>query len=169
MRPSSLVLCLLVSSLAGLTPLARAEDKPAPFSIDYGHAGLTAITVKDGKLHYLWHTRRQWDDDKKGLPDRQSLDSYDRHQIDVWLTDKELGQFRAWVARHKVFEFDKDYPSASGGKSYGAVFESGLTVVQGDKKHGIGWVGDSKTPEALGVAVKELIELAAEIEKSRRQ
>jgi hypothetical protein len=169
MRPASLALCLVAGSLAGFTLLVRAEDKPAPFLIDYTHAGLTDITVKDGKLHYVWHTQRLWDDDKAGKPDQQSLANYDRHQVNVWLTDKELGQFRNWVARHKVSEFDKDYPSASGGKSYGAAFQSGLTVVQGDNKHGIAWVGDSKTPEALGVAVKELLELAGEIEKSRRK
>jgi hypothetical protein len=36
-----------------------------------------------------------------------------------------------------------------------------------DKKHGIGWAGDSNIPKALGVAVGELIKLADGIQKSR--
>jgi hypothetical protein len=167
MRPSSLIPCLFSWALVGFIPVAGAAEKPAPLSLSYAHAGLTEITVKDGKLHYVWHTERQWDDGKPGKPDSSSFASYDRHQVDVWLTDKELERFRTWVARHKPFEFDKDYPSASDGKSRGAAFQSGLTIVQGDRKHAVGWAGDSKTPKALGVAVGELIELADQIQRSR--
>jgi hypothetical protein len=167
MRLASLIPCLFAWGLAGFTPAARSAEKPALFSLSYVHAGLTEITVKDGQLRYVWHTERQWDDGKAGKPPLSGLANYDRHQVDVWLTDKELERFRAWVARHKPFEFDKDYPSPPGSTSRGGAFQSGLTVVQGDKKHGIGWAGDSKIPEALGVAVGELIELADEIQKSR--
>jgi hypothetical protein len=164
MRSSFLVLCLVVCNLAGVIPVARAEDKPAPLSVSYTHARLTDITVKDGKLHYVWHTERQWDDAK---PPRSNFENYDRHQVDIWLTDKELDRVQTWAARHKLFEFDKDYPSPPGSNSRGGAYQSGLTIVLGDKKHGIGWAGDSKTPEALGVAVSEFIQLADEIQKNR--
>src|SRR5262245_45716996 len=111
---------LLACGLAGAIPVSRSEEKPAPFSLSYAYAGLTEITVKDGKLRYVWHTRRQREGG--GTPDRSSLEEYDRHQIDVWLTDRELERFRDWVGRHKVFDLDKDYPSASGGNSRGAAY-----------------------------------------------
>jgi hypothetical protein len=128
---------------------------------------LTEITVKDGKLRYVWHTLRQRDG--AATPVLGSLEEYDRHQIDVWLTDKELGRFRSWVARHKVFGFDKDYPSSSGGRSRGAAYQSGLTVILGDKKQTVSWVGDSKAPRELGTAINALTSLADEVEKSRRK
>ena len=68
MSSASLILYLFTWALAGLIPAARAE-KPGPFSVSYTHAGLTEITVKDGKLHYIWHTDRKWDDGK-AAPDR---------------------------------------------------------------------------------------------------
>jgi hypothetical protein len=158
---------LLALGLAGFPHQAVAEETPAPFSLSYTHAGLTAITVKDGKLRYVWHTLRQRDGK---VPLRQSnLDEYDRHQVDVWLTDKELQRFRDWVAGHKVFGFDKEYPSSSDRRSRGAAFQSGLTVCQGDKKKTVSWVGDSKTPKELDTAIHKLSSLAAEIEKSRRK
>ena len=153
--------------LAGPLPRAGAQEKPAPLSLSYAHAGLTAITVEAGKLRYVWHTLRQRDGDVAAR--RGNLDEYDRHQIDVWLKDKEVGKFRDWVARHKVFGFDKDYPSSSGGRSRGAAFQSGLTVMEGDKKQTVSWVGDSKTPKELDTAINELTSLADEIERSRRQ
>jgi hypothetical protein len=167
MRRTLLVPCLLAWGLAGTAPLTGAEGKPAPFSLAYAHAGLTEITVKDGKLRYVWHTLRRRDGEV--TPRRGNLDEYDRHQIDAWLTDKEAKRFRDWVARHKVFGFDKDYPSSSGGRARGAAFQSGLTIIQEDKKHTVSWVGDSKTPRELDTAINELTALASEIEKSRRK
>jgi hypothetical protein len=94
--PSASILpCLFAWAVVGFFPAARAAEKPAPFSLSYVHAGLSEITVKDGKLHYIWHTERQSGDGKAAL-DRSGLENYDRHQVDVWLTDKELEQFRAW-------------------------------------------------------------------------
>ena len=148
-------------------PRAGAEEKPAPISLSYAYAGLTEITVTDGKLHYVWHTPRRHDDEARPL--QSSPTEYDRHQIDVRLTDKELGKFRDWVTRHKVFEFAKDYPSASGGRSRGAAYRSCLSVVQGDKKQAVTWVGDSKTPKVLDTAISELTSLADAIENSRRK
>jgi hypothetical protein len=167
MRLTLLLPCLLAGGLAGSLPRASAAEKPAPVSLSYARAGLTEITVTCGKLRYVWHTRRWQDDEEK--TNRGSLTEYDRHQIDVRLTDKEVGKFRDWVARHKVFGFDKDYPSSSGGRSRGAAFQSGLTVTQGDKKHTVSWVGDSKTPRELDAAINELTALADEIENSRRK
>lgn len=167
MRRISLVPCLFVWGLAETTPLSGAEGKPAPFSLSYAHAGLIEITVKDDKLRYVWHTLRRRDDER--APRRGTLDEYDRHQIDVWLTSKEAKRFRDWVVRHKLFGFDKDYPSSSGGRSRGAAFQSGLTIIQGNKKQTVSWVGDSKTPKELDTAINELTALASEIEKSRRK
>jgi hypothetical protein len=146
-------------------PIGRAEEKTA-FSISYSHAGLTELTVQKGKLRYVWHTLGKKD---KPSPDTQSLESYDRHQVDIRLTDKEIAQFQDWIDEHKLFDLKDSYPSASDGKSYGAAFETGLTISKGDRKHGISWVGDSKTPKELDEAVNELIRIAEDIEKSRRK
>jgi hypothetical protein len=165
MRTLSFLLCGLACLSGAFDSSARAEGKLAPFSIRYAHARLTEIVVKDGKLRYVWHTPRRQDDSK--VPVQASLASYDLHQVDIWLTGKEAGRFRNWIDRHKVFSFDRDYPSVSGGKSRGAAFGSGLSVALGGKNHGVSWVGDSKTPKELGAAIKELIALADEIQKSR--
>src|SRR5262249_50880292 len=161
--------CLAVGIVLadGASTLARAgaEEKPAPFSLSYASAGLTEITVTDGKLRYVWHTPRR---QEEAGPLPRSPTEYDRHQIDVRLTDKELGQFRDWVARHKVFGLAKDYPSSSG-RSRGAAYRSGLSVVQGDKKQAATWVGDSKIPKELGTAIHELTSLADKFENSRRK
>jgi len=163
MKPASLTLCLFT----GFTPVALAQEKPAAFSVSYTHAGLVEIIIKDGKLHYVWHTERRRDD---GKPlDQSNVESYDRHQVDIWLTDKELVRVRQWATQHKLFEFDKDYPSPPGSTSRGGAFQSGLSIVQGDKKHAISWAGDSNTPKALGVAVAELIVLTDEIQRSRNK
>jgi len=164
------ILALLVVLAWGLLApgsWARAAEKPSPFSIDYAYAGLTEVAVKDGKLRYVWHSERKWDDDKAGKGDRSNFENYDRHQVDVWLTDKEAGRFRDWIARHKVFEFDKTYPSPPGSNSRGGAFQSGLTVVLGNKKHGVSWAGDSKEPKGLAVAINELVSLCDEVQKSR--
>jgi hypothetical protein len=145
--------------------LACAEEKAA-FAISYSHARLDELTVEKGTLHYVWHTLRKKD---TPLPDKQSLDSYDRHQVDIRLTEKESAQFQDWIDEHKLFDLKESYPSASDGKSYGAAFESGLTISKGDHKRGIHWVGDSKTPKELDEAVSELIRIADAIEKSRRK
>jgi hypothetical protein len=157
------LVCFL--TLCAGAPERRAEDKAA-FSISYAHAGLDELTVQDGKLHYVWHTLRKKD---KPSPDAQSFDSYDRYQVDIRLTEKEIGQFQDWIGKHKVFDFKKEYPSVSDGKSYGSAFGSGLTIVKGERKHGIGWVGDSKIPKQLAEAVNELVRFADDTEKSRRK
>ena len=162
----SLAVGIVLTGGASTLPCAGAEGKPASFSLSYVYAGLTELTITDGKLRYVWHTPRRQDDEVGPL---QSCPEYDRHQIDVRLTDKELGKFRDWVARHKVFGFAGDYPSSSGGRSRAAVYRSGLSVVQGDKKQGVTWVGDSKTPKELHTAVSELTSLADAIENSRRK
>ena len=158
---------IVLAGGAWTLPRAGAEEKPAPFSLSYASAGLTEITVTDGKLRYVWHTPRRQDDEAGPL--QSCPTEYDRHQIDVRLTDKELEKLRDWGARHKVFEFAKDYPSSSGGRSRGAAYQSGLSVVQGDKKQAVTWVGDSKIPKELGTAMHELISLADKIENSRRK
>src|SRR5262249_55943495 len=149
------------------SPVTRAGEKPTPLSLSYIHAGLTEITLKNSKLHYVWHTARHQDDGK--LAQRGGLDNYDRHQIDVWLTDKEMERFRDWVARPKVFDLGKDYPSASGGRARGASYQSALSVVRGEKKHHVSWVGDSKVPKKLAGAIGELCALADTVQKSRNK
>ena len=167
MKPTSLTLCLLAWGLTGPAPIALAEEKPGAISVSYTHAGLDDIAIKDGKLRYVWHTERRRDNGKPG--DRSNAEGYDRHQVDIWLTDKELVRARQWAARHKLFEFDRDYPSPPGSTSRGGAFQSSLSIVQGGKKHTIGWAGDSNTPESLGLAVADLIALVDEIQKSRNR
>ena len=165
MKTVSYMACILAFGVP--VPYSIAEDnEKVAFSISYSHAGLSELTIQKGKLHYVWHTLRKKD---KPLPDTQSLENYDRHQVDIRLTDKEMAQFQDWIDEHKLFDLKESYPSASDGKSYGAAFETGLTISKGDRKHGITWVGDSKTPKELNEAVNELIRLAEEIEKSRRK
>src|SRR5262245_39455679 len=115
----SLAAGIVLAGAASTLPRADAEEKPASFSLSYVYAGLTQITVMDGKLRYVWHTPRRHDE---AGPVQSSPTEYDRHQIDVRLTDQELGKFRDWVAGHKVFGFGKDYPSSSGGRSRGAAY-----------------------------------------------
>jgi hypothetical protein len=158
---------IVLTGEASTLPGAGAEEKPAPFSLSYACAGLTEITVTEGKLRYVWHTPRRQDNGAGPL--QSCATEYDRHQINVRLTDKELGAFRDWVARHKVFEFAKDYPSSSSGRSRGAAYQSGLSVVQRDKKQAVAWVGDSKIPMELVTAINELTSLADKIENSRRK
>jgi hypothetical protein len=162
----------LVVRAAGQVPAPQGgKPQAAPkdaFAISYGHAGLTSLTVEKGKLHYSWATHRKPRSGKPG-PELQSMESYDLHKATIWLTEAEEKKFREWVTRHKVFDFKGEYKSASGGRSYGAAFQSGLTVTAGGRKHGIAWVGDSKTPETLNAAVGELLSLAAAVEKDRRQ
>jgi hypothetical protein len=58
MKTYLLISCFLVchASAAMATPLR--EKKVPSFSLSYDGAGLTRITLKDGKLHYVWHTLR---------------------------------------------------------------------------------------------------------------
>jgi HEAT repeat protein len=154
-------------ALMKIRQAARAEEDAPAFSLSYNSAGLAEVSVKGGKLRYIWHTLRHWDEgEAKNLG---SLENYDRHEIDVWLTDIELGRFRDWIGRHKVFEFDQDYPSSlpPGLISRASAYESRLTVARGDKKHRVSWVGDSKIPKGLATAKNELLALAGEIQKSR--
>jgi hypothetical protein len=165
MKSSSLAACVLACGLAVFA--ISAEAKPTSFAISYTYAGLTELTVKDSKLHYVWHTARRLNENNPLALD--SLEGYDRHQIDVWLTDKEAKTFQDWVARHKPFDFAKDYPSASDGTERGASYRAALSISQGDKKQDTVWVGDSKTPKELQTAVGELTALAQKIQKSRNQ
>src|SRR5262249_23549716 len=80
MRPFSLLSCFLAWGCITFPSLARSEEKPTPCSLRYTHAGLTEITIKDGKLRYVWHTVRHQDGDLSPQPG--TFDAYDRHQID---------------------------------------------------------------------------------------
>jgi hypothetical protein len=164
MRISLFAPLLVIGGWAAFAVPGHPQEKGPPFSISYAYAGLTSIEVKGGKLHYVWHTPRQ---DTPLTP--QSLEAYDRHKVEVWLTGKEQARFREWITRNKVFDFKKEYPHRPGPGTYGSAFQAGLTVVVGDKKHGAGWDGDSQTPETLGTAINELEALAKEVEKSRRK
>jgi hypothetical protein len=51
---------------------------------------LTEVAVKDGKLRYVWHTERKWDDDKTGKGDRSNFENYDRIDhagLENWLPE----------------------------------------------------------------------------------
>jgi hypothetical protein len=162
----SLVSGIILAVAASSPACASAEERPAPLSLSYTYAGLTEITVADGKLHYVWHTLRWHDETGPGPLSLQSLEGYDRHQIDVWLTDNELAKFSAWVARHKVFEFARHFPPTAGESSHRA-YRSSLNVVQGDEKQSLAW--EQKTPKEVDTAISELISIAEGIESSRRK
>jgi hypothetical protein len=152
--------------LAARSELVAADEKVARFELSYDGAGLTKVSIKDGKLHYLWHTRR-----KDGITrDLGALISYDRHEVDIWLSEAELTQFEDWASRHKIFGFDSNYPSAStpGTVNRGDGFEHVLKIIQADKKHSVIWTGASTLPPTLQTAAADLMSLAKKIKDSRQ-
>jgi hypothetical protein len=163
MNKPSLVCCLAALGFLISGAPGSAAEKAEVFSIHYSHAGLREITIKDGRLKYSWVTGRI------GGPvfPLGTLDDFDQHQMNVWLTDKEMGQFREWMVRHKVFDFKSGYPKRPGRETYGSAFHSVLTVEQKDKKQGISWTGHSQTPESLQAAVGDLIKTADEVRGDR--
>jgi hypothetical protein len=149
---------------------AQAEsstNSAAALTIAYRHAGLDRIEVKDGRMFLTWHTLRRWDDGELA-PERQDMSSYDRHQVEVWLTAGELAGFRRWAGATPWAQFRPPFATRAGAPSYGAAFESDLTVVAGTNAHSLAWNGDSHLPAALAAAVTELQAMARRVEKCRR-
>jgi hypothetical protein len=168
-----LTACLLCSAVFGCllaSPrFAPAQAPKAPaFAVSYHDSGLVKIDVESKfngvRLRYLWHLNRS---DSPVAASLGGLDAYDRFEIEVWLSKAELDEFRAWARRHKVFDFKASYPSASKGRDKAAVYQTTLSVSLGDRKSTIAWVGDSKTPEGLGEAVRALLKVADKVKKSR--
>jgi hypothetical protein len=160
MKTYLLISCFLVchASPGMATPLR--EKKSPPFSLSYDGAGLTQITLKDGKLHFVWHTLRPWTDGQKARL-RQSVGTYVRHKIVARLTEEEKDQFRAWISRHKTFDFPRTFPERiKGSKTKGSGSVCSLTLSQGKKSHRIEWNGDLLTPKSLITAVDDLVRLA---------
>jgi hypothetical protein len=149
-------------------PHAHSQGGSESFSIRYNHAGLYKIEVKDGQLHHVWHSLRHF---REGEPMvmRQDLNSYDRYEAHIWLSQQEMKRFQGWIAKHKVFRFKPFYESASENRSYGAAFKTSLTVIQEAKTHSIEWTGDSKIPVRLEKAVDQLIKLCEEVQKTRKE
>jgi len=146
--------------------LAAASDALAlAVAIDYDHAGLTQIRIEGGRLHYVWHTERKFGRGELA-PSRQDMSHYDRHEVVIWLTGDEAASVVKWMETHKVFDLPAKYP-AKAEKSYGAAFQTTLSMTLEDRKHSTGWNGDSVLTGELRAAEKELIQLCEGIRKDR--
>jgi hypothetical protein len=154
------IFCLLTAS-----PQADAQKAVESFFIRYNHAGLRAIEVKDGQLHHVWHSLRQFGDGEPMVM-RQDLSSYDRYEAHIWLTQQELKRFYDWITEYKIFRFEPTYASVSEGRSYAAAFKTSLAVIQGNKSYTISWVGDSQIPDRLQKTVNYLIGICEEVQRT---
>jgi hypothetical protein len=148
-------------------PHVHSQQANESFSIQYNHAGLRKIAIKDGQLHHVWHSLRQFGEGEPVVM-RQNLSSYDRYEAHIWLTHQELKRFQDWIAEHKVFQFKPVYKPPTELRTYGVAFKTSISVTQGDKSHSIEWTGDSKIPDRLEKAVDQLVKLCEEVQTSRK-
>lgn len=162
------ILILVIISLLTAVPFIHSQEESKPFSIQYNHAGLRKIEVKDGQLHYVWHSLRHFGEGEPMVM-RQDLSSYDRYEAHIWLTQQELKRFQDWIAEHKVFQFKSVYKPPTELRTYGVAFKTFISVTQADKTHSIEWTGDSNIPDRLKKAVDQLIMLCEEVQKTRKE
>jgi hypothetical protein len=139
--------------------------------IEYEHAGLTRLALHpagpgvDAKLSLTWHTARK----SEGIvADRQDMSSFDRHELDAWLTPSELSTFRQWAETNRIGRFQSPFPTKPGPASYGSAFETSLTVDIDGSRRTLRWNGDSIVPRELESAVSELMRLGEEVKKGRK-
>jgi hypothetical protein len=168
MQRAVCILVFLISCFLISLPSVHSQKGVASFSIQYNHAGLRMIEVKDGQLHYVWHSLRQFGEGEPMVM-RQDLSSYDRYEAHLWLTQQELKRFQDWIAEHKVFRFKPVYKPPTELRTYGVAFKTSISVTQGDKTHSIEWTGDSKIPDRLEKAVDQLVKLCEEVQTSRKE
>lgn len=146
------------------------EKKPSAtessLEIHFEHAGLEQIDIDDKEACHVWHTTRLFSlSEPTALP--QSMASYDRHELRVWLTAEEETLVAEWMKKHKPFEFPSSYPNRPGPSTYGQSFESSLTIREGDRIHHIAWHGDSGVPQALVAAIEELRGFCMQLQEKR--
>jgi hypothetical protein len=162
------MLCLALLLILVSNSLAQSTNTVA---IDYEHAGLTRLVLHpagpgvDGKLSLTWHTMRKSDG---AVTTRQDMSSYDRHELDAWLTSSELSAFRQWAETNRFGRFQSPFPTKPGPATYGSAFETSLTVDANGSRRTLKWSGDSILPRELESAVSELVRLGDEVKKERK-
>jgi hypothetical protein len=166
--PAMKTLCLGFLLVLASNSLAQTTNTVA---IEYEYAGLSRLVLHpagpgvDGKLSLTWHTLRK---SEGAIQVRQDMSSYDRHELDAWLTPPELSTFRQWAETNRFSRFETSFPRKSGSASYASAFETSLTVVINGTRRTLKWNGDSIVPEELKSAVSELIRLGDEVKKERK-
>ncbi|OGP89904.1 MAG: hypothetical protein A2031_06710 [Deltaproteobacteria bacterium RBG_19FT_COMBO_43_11] len=168
MKKVSVILILVASFFLAVFLNADAQVAKESFSIHYNHAGLRTIEVKEGQLHYVWHSSRIFGEGEPQVM-RQDMKTYDRYEAHIWLTQQDLVVFQNWIAEYNVFKINTAYPSASGNKSFAAAFTTSLSVAQEGKAHSVSWAGDSVIPVGLKKAVEKLTRICEETLKTRRK
>jgi len=161
---TKIILLALVSATFGFS---APSVQGAALAVNYDHAGLTQIRIERGQLHYIWHTQRHFGTNELA-PSRQDMTNYDRHEVHIWLTGDEIVSISKWMEGNKVFDLPSTYPSKAE-QTYGSAFQTTLSLTLEDRKHNIGWTGDSTITEALRGAEKALIELCEGIRKDREK
>ena len=142
-----------------LTVPASAID----LGVSYDHAGLTQINVQTGHLRFVWHTLRKYD---KPTPALQDMSSYDRHEVDIWLTDSEIDAISQWMKNSKVFDLPAMFPSKAN-QTYGSAFQTKLTVTLQGRKRSVAWDGDNLLTEEFRKAEIDFLRLCEGIRKDR--
>jgi hypothetical protein len=168
MQRAVCILIFVISCFLISLPHAHSQELSQAFSIRYNRAGLRMIEVKDGQLHHVWHSLRQFGEGEAVVM-RQDLSSYDRYEAHIWLTQQEMKRFQDWIAEHKVFQFKPVYKPPTKLRTYGVAFKTTVSVTEGDKTHAIEWTGDSKIPDRLEKAVDQLVKLCKEVQKTRAE
>ncbi len=131
--------------------------------IDYDHAGLTQITVENGKLKYVWHTSK-----KDLIALRQDLSSYDRHEFSKELTPTDLSRFEKWIDETGLFSLHDSF-AIKDNETYGSAFETSLKVISGNKRYEANWTGDSKLTKEVIKAQSQLILICDNLRISNSQ
>ena len=138
-------------------------------TIEFTRAGLTSVKVDQAKrLHFSWHTGRRPFVNGDSSPMRQDLTAYDGHNVSIWLTKEEVHAFAKWVEYYQILALKAEYPEPEV-ETRGSAFKSSLSVTLDGKKHSLSWTGDTKIPDTLREAIRELIELSDNIRKSRER
>ena len=114
----------------------------------------------------MWHSGRLPFEKGDNSPILQSLEGYDRHSSDIWLTKSELEEFRNWIEKNGMLQLKSEYPEPEN-KTYGSAFHSSLTIECDGEQHSIEWTDDTEIPDSLRDAVNKLVGLSHRIWKSR--
>jgi len=162
----TLGLCLLAAQPLGAESTASGVSED--FSITYNHAGLTVITIRGGKLKYVWHTERRVGAGELAR-EPQDLRSYDRHEVEIWLMLDELLALQYWVQQANLGQYLPSYnPPPEEGLSYGEAFRTTLEATVDGATQTVEWTGASDVPQSLQETAGQLIKLCQAIEQQRR-
>jgi len=134
------------------TQKSLEDCSSSTFVINYSNADLNTILITSYKMTLTWHTLKKG----LGIP-QQSLNSYDKHNVNVELSQEDRLHYEKWVDKNHLFSFRDYYPPSDSG-SYGAAFESSLYIKFDSKEKTISWDDTSNCLE-LREAIKKLCKL----------